>query len=73
MENINELHDGELNIAGCDICGGDIKYEEKEGRGLPPKGWVRKRGDHRKISWQGIWDISTCSKCGNVVKKLRPN
>ena len=65
--------DKKLHISdvSCSVCGSqDIKHEEKEGRGLPPKDWVRKRGDKRKISWRGIWDIWTCNNCGNKVEKL---
>lgn len=39
-----------INEISCSVCGSkDIKYEEVEGRGLPPKGWVRKQGDRRLI------------------------
>lgn len=56
----------------CNICGSsDIKHEEKTGRGLPPKGYVKKKCDNRRISWKGIWDVYTCNKCGDNVKKLR--
>lgn len=59
-------------MISCSVCGSqDINHEEKVGRGLPPKGYVKKRGDNRKISWKGIWDIWTCKKCGNKVEKLR--
>jgi hypothetical protein len=40
------------------------------GRGLPPKGWKRKPGDNRLISWKGTWRTYTCNKCGNEWKKL---
>ena len=54
----------------CPVCSStNVKVEEKEGRGLAPKGWVRKPGDNRKISWKGLWNIYTC-KCGNIWKKL---
>ena len=41
------------------------------GRGLPPKGWERKMGDHRRISWSGTWDIWICKSCGETWRKLR--
>lgn len=53
----------------CKICGSqDFKHEEKKGRGLPPKGYV-KQGSKR-ISWLGIWDVYTCS-CGDEIRILR--
>jgi hypothetical protein len=56
----------------CSVCGGqDILHEEKRGRGLPPKGWVRKMGDNRKISWSGTWDVWTCKGCGETWSELR--
>ena len=56
----------------CNKCGSDkILHEEKEGRGSPPKGWVRKRGDNRLISWKGIWDCYTCENCGETKNELR--
>jgi hypothetical protein len=73
-ENKNETLKQQLDIlvVSCSVCGGkDIKHEEVEGRGLPPKGWVRKRGDRRLISWKGIWDVYTCNDCGNKVETLR--
>ena len=54
MEELNNLEhnsDGSneklhLSDVSCSVCGGqDILLEQKEGRGLPPKGWVRKMGD----------------------------
>lgn len=61
-----------MNIVGCGACGGhDILHQEKEGRGLPPKGWVRKVGDKRRISWRGTWDVWTCNSCGKTWNKLR--
>ncbi len=60
-----------MNNEECSVCGGyDIKHEQKEGRGLPPKGYVKKLGDNRKISWKGIWDIWTCN-CGETWRRLR--
>ena len=56
----------------CNVCGSqDIKHEEKSGRGLPPKGYVKKLGDNRRISWKGIWDIYTCNNCGDKTETLR--
>lgn len=56
----------------CNICGlTNIDHEEKEGCGLPPKGYVKKRGDNRLITWKGMWDIYTCKQCGNIIKTLR--
>jgi len=56
----------------CTKCGSqDITHTEKEGRGLPPKGYVKKLGDRRLISWKGIWDVFVCNFCGNIIKKLR--
>lgn len=55
----------------CNICGAEVIHTEKTGRGMPPKGWVRKRGDKRLISWKGIWDIYTCSSCGHITETLR--
>ena len=73
-QNLQEPHKQALNIpvVSCSVCGGkDIKHEEVVGRGLPPKGWVRKIGDRRLISWKGIWDVYTCNDCGNKVETLR--
>jgi len=45
-----------MNI--CNNCNSkNITHELKHGRGLPPKGWIKKPGDIRRISWSGIWDI----------------
>ncbi len=53
----------------CSVCGGhDIKHEQREGRGLPPKDYIN-RGN-KKISWRGVWDVFTCS-CGETWNKLR--
>ncbi len=49
----------------------NIKHEERQSRGFPPKNWVRKRGDSRRISWKVTRDIYICEDCGNIVKKLR--
>ena len=60
-----------MNVS-CSVCGGqNILHEQKEGRGLPPKGWVRKMGDNRRISWRGTWDVWTCKSCGETWRKLR--
>ena len=62
------------NILGiiCFVCGGnDILHKEKEGRGLPPKDYVKKPGDNRRISWQGTWDIYNCKTCKNTWEELR--
>ncbi len=59
-----------MNI--CNICNStNIVCELKKGRGLPPKGWVKKPGDFRRISWEGIWEIFTCNDCGNKIQKLK--
>lgn len=58
-----------MNICNCG--GHNIKHEERVGRGSPPKGWVRKMGDNRRISWKGIWDIWACLDCGKESKQLR--
>ena len=59
-------------MISCPKCNSkDILHEVKEGRGLPPKNWVRKIGDNRKISWKGIWDIWTCKNCKETSMKLR--
>ena len=80
MEELNNLEhnsDGSneklhLSVVSCSVGGGqDILHEQKEGRGLPPKGWVRKMGDNRRISWRGTWDIWTCKSCGETWRKLR--
>jgi hypothetical protein len=79
MEEVNkntevDNTDKKLHISdvSCSVCGGqDILHEEKQGRGLPPKDWVRKMGDNRRISWSGNWDVWTCKGCGETWKELR--
>ena len=59
------------DLIACADCGSnDVKIEQKEGRGLPPKGYKRKPGDRRLISWAGLWNMYTCNSCGNEWKKL---
>ena len=59
-----------MNI--CNNCNSkNITHELKHGRGLPPKGWIKKPGDIRRISWSGIWDIWQCNDCGNKIQKLK--
>jgi len=70
-EEKKESQDNIFDVS-CNVCGShNIKHEEKKGRGLPPKGWVKKRGDQRRISWKGTWDEWTCNKCGETWKNLR--
>jgi hypothetical protein len=80
MEELNNLEPNldrsdeklHLSVVSCSVCGGqDILHEEKQGIGLPPKNWVRKRGDNRKISWSGTWDVWTCKGCGETWRELR--
>lgn len=56
----------------CSACGSPrLIHDVKKGRGRPPVGYVKRPGDRRLISWAGIWDYYTCSKCGHEQKKLR--
>jgi len=76
MEEINNLEPNldrsSEKLHSCSVCGGqDILHEEKQGRGLPPKGWVRKMGDNRRISWSVTWDVWTCKGCGETWRELR--
>jgi len=55
----------------CKKCNSaNVDVEKKEGRGIPPKGWVRKPGDRRLISWKGMWNIYMCNDCGETWKEL---
>lgn len=55
----------------CEKCySNNVKYEQKEGKGLPPANFIKKPGDNRLISWKGVWDIHTCNDCGHVCKTL---
>ena len=55
----------------CDMCSGtDVTISEVSGRGLPPKGWVKKPGDNKKYSWPGNWRKVTCNNCGHTMQTL---
>ena len=63
-----------LTNTSCIKCGSkDILHTEKQGRGLPPKNYVKKLGDNRLISWVGIWYVWTCKGCGDKVESLKRN
>lgn len=59
-----------MSNISCKKCGSsEVDHEVKEGRGLPPKGYVNKTT--KKISWKGIWDVYTCNNCSENWKILR--
>jgi hypothetical protein len=72
LKKMFDEHKLNTTVVKCKVCNSqNISHEEKEGRGLPPKDYVKKQGDNRKISWRGIWDVWTCNDCGDKTEKLR--
>jgi len=54
-----------MNCVKCNST--DVEVNTVQGRGLPPKGYVSRRG--AKISWVGTWEMYTCV-CGHEWRKL---
>lgn len=74
MRRMKEYEDNKKSqkLGNCKVCNSqNISHEEKKGRGLPPKDYIKKQGDKRKISWLGIWDVWICNDCGDKIQKLR--